>query len=355
MGWCTTLDLEEFLTEAGDYLRSRAAENTLLLSAVQAARTGRTAHGPADPLGLLFGWWQPPDGGGPRGAFVHEPTSPLLISGRVPEMATTLAATLAKMGRLVSGVDAPTEAADAFAATWSQRSGTSVRVQRRCRVYRIARPPRQGGGWLPSEFPGPSGRLGVAQPEDQALLADWLSACAAEATERLDSAFDVAADLISYGGAIFWEVPPPPGRRLSPGHYLADRSQLDGQFGEPAQQPVALVTLTRPIAGTVRISRVYTPPEHRNSGYSAAITMAASYAILAGALSSAPGRVDEVIMITDRNRPDRSGGRFGYQLVDERAVLRFGPVTGSMPQAPRTGPTPRLPTGPLPRLPRLRR
>ena len=31
-------------------------------------------------------------------------------------------------------------------------------------------------------------------------------------------------------------------------------------------------------------------------------------------------------MITDKNRPDRWGGRFGYQLVSERAVLRFGPV-----------------------------
>jgi len=353
MGWCTTLDLEEFLTEAGGYLRAKAAENTLLLSAVQAARTGRPARGPADHGGLLFGWWQPPDGGGPRGAFVHDPTAPLLISGRVPEMAATLAATLAKMGRPVSGVDAPTAAADAFAAAWSQRSGTTVRVQRQCRVYRIVRPVRQGAGWPPSEVPGPAGRLRVAQPEDQPLLADWLSACAAEATERLDSTLDVAADLISYGGAIFWEVPQGPSRRAA--HYLAGQSHRDGQFGELAQEPVSLVTLTRPVAGIVRINRHYTPPEHRHSGYAAAITMAASHAVLAGAVPSAPGRVDEVMVITDRNRADRSAARFGYQLVDERAVLRFGPVAGPMSHARRTGPTPRLPTGPLPRLPRLSR
>ena len=60
-------------------------------------------------------------------------------------------------------------------------------------------------------------------------------------------------------------------------------------------------------------------------------------------------------MITDKNRPDRWGGRLGYQLVGERAVLRFGPVTGPMPRAHPTGAMPRLPTGPLPRLPRLRR
>ena len=352
MGWCTTPDLEEFLTEAGGYLSSKAAENTLLLSAVQAARAGRPARSQADPIGPLYGWWQPPDGGGPRGAFVHDPALPLLISGRVPEMAATLAAVLAKMGRPVSGVDAPTEAADAFAAAWSQRAGTAVRVQRQCRVYRIVRPSRQGSGWPQSEVPGPAGRLRVAQPEDQALLADWLSASAAEATERLDSPFDVAADLISYGGAIFWEVPEGPSRRVA--HYLAGQHHRDGQFGEPAQQPVALVTLTRPVAGTIRISRLYTPPEERRGGYAAAITMAASHAILAGVLRSAPGRINEVIVITDRNRSDR-GGRFGYELVDEREVLRFGPVTGPLPHPPRTGPTPRLPTGPLPRIPRLRR
>ena len=40
-------------------------------------------------------------------------------------------------------------------------------------------------------------------------------------------------------------------------------------------------------------------------------------------------------MITDKNRPDRWGGRLGYQLVSERAVLRFGPATGPMPRRSR--------------------
>jgi hypothetical protein len=62
----------------------------------------------------------------------------------------------------------------------------------------------------------------------------------------------------------------------------------------------------------------------------------------------------EIVMITDRIRPNQWATRLGYQLVSERAVLRFGPVTGALPRVPRTGPMPRLPTGPLPRLPRLR-
>jgi hypothetical protein len=67
---------------------------------------------------------------------------------------------------------------------------------------------------------------------------------------------------------------------------------------------------------------------------------------------------DEIVMITDKNRPNSWASRFGYQLVSERTVLRFGPVTGPVTgpisRLHRTGPMPRLPTGPLPRLPRLR-
>jgi hypothetical protein len=395
MGWYTTSDLDRFAAAAGGYLRSRAAENTLLLSAAQAARSGSAGRTPeagrqpaaAEP-GLLFGWWEPPDGGEPRGAFVHDPPVPLLISGRAPEMAAALAATLAKLGRHVCGVDAPTEAADAFAAAWSQRAGTAVRAHRTCRVYRLTGLPRgmpphgtppyatplEGtpvlpgtGTWPPPEMPGPVGRLRVATAEDRALLADWLAAFAAEAAERLGSPSDVAADLISYGGAVFWEAahyPPIPHHR------------------DPAQfwELVSLATLTRPVAGTVRISTVYTRPDRRRNGYAVALTQAVSRALLTGAAPAGPAApvgpaasvgvsravpgllgsasahscVREVVMITDKNRPDHWGGRFGYQLVSERAVLRFGPATGPMPRTPPSRSMPRLPTGPLPRLPRLR-
>ena len=362
MGWCTTFDLDQFAAAAGGYLRSRAAENTLLLSAWQAAKDGQAPRAgwrtrvagqraeAADPE-VLFGWWEPPDGGEPRGAFVHDPSVPLLIAGKAPEMGAALAATLAKMGRQVFGVDAPTEVADAFAAAWSQRAGTTVRGHRNCRVYRLA------GAPLGVEMPGPAGRLRCATAGDRALLADWLTAFAAEAAERLGSASDLAADLISDGGAVLWEVPQRPSRLRDAAHHLPLPHHRDpAQFGEPAHQPVALVTLTRPVAGTVRISMVYTPPERRHNGYATALTLAVSRAVLAGGLlGAAPGRVSEVGMITDKNRSDRWGGRLGYQLVGERAVLRFGPMTGPMPKAHPTGAMPRLPTGPLPRLPRLRR
>ncbi|HET9081091.1 MAG TPA: hypothetical protein VFO01_11345 [Trebonia sp.] len=373
MGWSTTSDLDRFAAAAGGYLRSRAAENILLLSAVQAVRPAREPRqAQQQEAGLLYGWWTPPDGGDPRGAFVHDPAVPLLISCRAPEMAAALAGTLAKLGRQVCGVDAPAEAADAFAAAWSQRAGTTVRVHRNSRVYRLTEQgtspqgpgaPAAPGAWPPPGLSSPSGRLRVAAAGDLTLLTDWLTAFAVEASQRLPSPSDLAADLISYGGAVFWEVPHKPGRLREAAHYLAIAHHRDI---EAVPQPVALATLTRPVAGTVRISMVYTPPERRRSGYAAAAIQAVSRALLWGTgpdnpvpgllgAASAHGCVREIVMITDKNRPDRWGGRLGYQLAGERAVLRFGPATGAMPRANPTGPMPRLPTGPLPRLPRRRR
>lgn len=365
MGWSTTSDLDLFAATAGSYLRARAAENTLLLSAAQAAR-----RDPRQGAGLLFGWWTRPDGGAARGAFVHDPAVPLLISGRAPEMAAALAGTLARMGRRVCGVDAPTDAADAFAAAWSQRAGTAVRAHQNCRVYRLTAQrtspqpvPAAAGGWPSPELPGPPGRLRVAAGADHAMLADWLRAAAIETAERLPSPSDLAADLISYGGAVFWEAPQRPGRFRDAAHHLASPHHRDGEPVQP--QPVALATLTRPVAGTVRIAMLYTLPERRHRGYAAAVTQAVSHALLLAAVpdisvpgllgtGSAHGCVREVVMITDKSRPDRWGARVGFQLVCERAVLRFGPATGPVPRA-KSGPMPRLPTGPLPRLPRFRR
>ncbi|HEY6495446.1 MAG TPA: hypothetical protein VIZ43_19385 [Trebonia sp.] len=341
MGWCTTYEPDQFAAAAGGYLRSRAAENTLLLSAAQAARpeaAGWRARVPGRPQAPapLFGWWEPPDGGDPRGAFVHDPAIPLLISGRAPEMATALAGTLARMQRPVSGVDAPTEVADAFAAAWSQRAGTAIRAHKTCRVYRLTGLPRQtppqgmpaltgAGAWPPPQMPVTAGRLRVATAGDHALLADWLAAFAAETAERLASPSDVAAELITDGGAFLWEI--------------------------PGWRPVALATLTRPAAGTVRIGVVYTPPEHRHRGYAVTLLQAVSVALLTGAgPGQARGAVREVVLITDRSRSDHWGGRLGYELVGERAVLRFGPATGPVPRPTRTNAMPRLPTGPLPRL-----
>ena len=327
MGWCTTHDLDRFLTEAGGYLSSRAAENMLLLAAAQsvgdahqdARPAGAPARQPDDREaeaigpGPLFGWWEPPDGGGTRGAFLHDPAEPLLIAGRAPETAASLAAALARAGRSVCGVDASAEAADAFAAAWSQRAGVATKVHRHTLVYRLAEAPRPEAPEAPEAprpprpGPGPTGQLRTATEADRPLLVAWLTAFSAEVGQLTGVPEASADELLGYGGAVFWEA---------------------------GGQPVAMAAVTRPVMRTVRITMMYTPPEYRHNGYAVAVTLAVSHAELAR-------RASEVVLITDSNRPHRQAAQLGYELIGERAVLRFGPATGSIP---------RLPTGPLPRL-----
>jgi hypothetical protein len=393
MGWCTTSDLDRFAAAAGGYLRSRAAENTMLLSAV-AVGSGRPAQVVGQPSGprpaggatagateVLYGWWEPPDGSGPRGAFLHDPAVPLLIAGRTPEMAAALAGTLAKMGRPVGGVDAPVEAADAFAAAWSQRSRAAIRVHRHCRVYRLTAadaavgaaagvgpagvgpagvgpaglaPVGGPGAWPPAQSPGSAGRLRPVTAADRGLLIDLLVAYGIEAGERIASPPELADDLISYGGAVVWEVPQRTSRIKEAAHYLVSPQHRDAaqQQPEPALQPVAMAAVSRPVAGTVRIDIVYTMPERRRSGHAAAVMLEVSRAVLAGTVPAcATEKATEVVLLASGTRSDRRAARLGYQLVGERAVLRFGPSTGSLQKLQSTTrPMPRLPTGPLPRL-----
>jgi hypothetical protein len=383
MGWCTTSDHDRFAAAADGYLRSRAAENTTLLSAAATVGSGRPAQVIGQPSGprpaggaaagdteVLYGWWEPPDGSGPRGAFLHDPAVPLLIAGRTPEMAAALAGTLAKMGRHVSGVDAPVEAADAFAAAWSQRSRAAIRVHQHCRVYRLTAaaaaagaagvgpagvsPVGDPGAWPPPQSPGSAGRLRPVTAADRGLLIDLLVAYGIEAGERIASPPEMADDLISYGGAVLWEVPQRTSRIKEAAHYLVSPQHRDAaqQQAEPALQPVAMAAVARPVAGTVRINIVYTMPERRRSGHAAAVTLEVSRAVLAGTVpTSAAEKATEVVLIANGTRSDRRAVRLGYQLVGERAVLRFGPSTGSLQKLPSTTrPMPRLPTGPLPRL-----
>jgi hypothetical protein len=398
MGWCTTFELDQFTAAAGGYLRARAAENTLLLSAAATVGSGRAAQVVGQPSGprpasgaaagdteVLYGWWEPPDGSGPRGAFLHDPAVPLLVAGRTPEMAAALAGTLAKMGRHVVGVDAPVEAADAFAAAWSQRSRAAIRVHRHCRVYRLTAaaaaagaagvgpagvstagvstagvstasvtPAGDPGAWPSPPSPGSAGRLRPVTAADRGLLIDLLVAYGIEAGERIASPPEMADDLISYGGAVLWEVPQRTSRIKEAAHYLVSPQHRDAaqQQAEPALQPVAMAAVARPVAGTVRINIVYTMPERRRSGHAAAVTLEVSRAVLAGTVPAcASEKATEVVMIASGTRSDRRAARLGYQLVGERAVLRFGPATGPLPRLQSTTrPMPRLPTGPLPRL-----
>jgi GNAT superfamily N-acetyltransferase len=305
MGWYTTAELDKFLTATGDYLREHAADNFTLLSAAQDARNAgttkpETTGGRADPL---YGWWAPQDGVEPRGAFLNDSSGRLIIAGRAPEPAAALAATLARAGRTgwaVSGVDAPSAAADAFAAAWSQRSGMAVKVHRTSQVFRLAGPIH--------DYAAPVGRARPATWADRDVLVAWMRAMSNEVGNLGVAPEASADDLLGYEGAVLWEA---------------------------GDAPVAMAIVTRPVAEVVRVTTVYTPPQHRGRGYAMAVLIAVSRAALVG-------RAREVVVLVDRLRPLRRALRLGFELAGERSLLSFGPPTGPLPVQRPSGPMPRI-------------
>jgi GNAT superfamily N-acetyltransferase len=281
MTWRLTEDVAEYLAAAGDFLRSRAAENTVQLTAAEAIRVGGAAAlGPDAPL---FGWWAAP-GGPVTAAFMHTPPYGLALTTMPAGAAAALAGPLAARGRFPPGVTGDTDASSSFAAAWELRTGQPARVGRRQRLYRLGR-------LLPPD-PVPPGRARIAARTDSGLLLAWLEAFREEAgaesgpvTERL------IADRLSHGGFTFWETG-------------------DG--------PVSLAGVTRAAAGQARIGPVYTPPARRGQGFGGAVTAAVSQAVRNAGVA-------EVLLYTDLANPTSNAlyQRLGFRPVSDSVQLVF--------------------------------
>jgi GNAT superfamily N-acetyltransferase len=281
MAWFMTEDLAEYLAAAGDFLESRPAENTLLLTVADALRArGNAAFGEAAPL---FGWWRSDDGT-VDSAFLHTPPHPIILAG-VPDPAVVpLVESLARRGIQLPGLNASENVGTVFAKAWFQQTGAMSDVRERLRLYRL--------GDLTPPRPGPPGGARVAASVDQGLLTAWYEAFLREtggkASDNIAGAVD---DRIGYGGFTLWEV---------------------------AGEPVSMAGISRALAGMVRLGPVYTPPGHRRRGYGGAVTAAVSRA--------AQGtRVREVLLFTDLANPTSNGlyQRLGYEPVGDRMVLSF--------------------------------
>jgi GNAT superfamily N-acetyltransferase len=281
MAWTLTQHVETYLANAGEFLRSRAAENTIILGAVETLQArGMNAFGDPAPL---FGWWPEP-ADAVTAAFMHTPPFPVTVTAMPPQVAADLAGTLAARGRFLPGVNAEAGAAAAFAAAWQALTGQSSQVRLRMRMYRL--------GKLTPPDPAPPGRARLARPADKDLLVAWLAAFDEEAAPgpRTDSG-KLVDDRLSYGGLTLWEHD---------------------------DVPVSLAGLLRPTSGQVRVGPVYTPPRWRGRGFASAVTATVSQAALAAG-------VGEVLLFTDLANPTSNAlyQRLGFQPVADRVTLGF--------------------------------
>jgi RimJ/RimL family protein N-acetyltransferase len=307
VGWCTTGAVDEFLAEAGEFLRAEPARNTVILSVTEnlllRAATRPEPH-PLDAGGTtppradepLLGWWRPGPGGNAAlvsGAFLHTPGFPLFLTSTTGEAVTGLAGVLATVGRRISGLNAEPQAAEAFAAAWRQRTGDAATVHRLMRLYRL--------GTLVRPDPGPAGQPRVAGEGDRDLLIEWSAAFVREVGDEAHELAGAVDERLGYGGLTVWDA--------------------DGTT-------VSMAGITRIVSGMARVGSVYTPPALRGRGYAGAVTAAVSRAALdVGAT--------EVVLYTDLANPTSNAlyERLGYRLVEDRTELSFRPGLGSPPPA----------------------
>jgi GNAT superfamily N-acetyltransferase len=281
MAWMLSPDVTGYLASAGEFLRSRPAEHTVLLTVAEAVRTGGPATFGDDPP--LFGWYMA-EGGPVTAACLHTPPYPVALTAMPDPAAAALARALAGGNRAVTAVGGPSGPAWAFATEWQRQTGQPARVGRHERLYRL--------GELVPPDPAPAGQARVATAADIALLLAWLTAFHDEVDPAGGPVRPAMVDeRIGYGGLTVWETG-------------------DG--------PVSLAGRTRAVAGQARIGPVYTPPAHRGRGYGGAVTTAVSQqALTAGAA--------EVLLYTDLANPTSNAlyQRLGYQPVTDRVQLRF--------------------------------
>ncbi|MEU6085054.1 GNAT family N-acetyltransferase [Streptomyces sp. NPDC047108] len=279
MAWTTTHDLDAFLSAAGDFLRTRPAEHTVLLSVAAALHAGTRSYGDDPPE---YGWWRAADGA-VRGAFLRTPPHPVLLSSMPDEAADDLAAVALRADRPTGGVNGGSAAARAYAAGWERRTGATTHCRLSTRLYRL-------GDLTPPE-PAPPGAARPARRRDRDLLIAWIEAFRRDIDAHTEDCASAVDDRLSYGGLTLWEA--------------------DGV-------PVSLAGVSRTVAGMVRVGPVYTPPAQRGSGYAGAVTAAIS-----GAARGAGAA--EVLLFADLANSTTNAlyQRIGYRPVEDHVQLVF--------------------------------
>ncbi|MEV8317328.1 GNAT family N-acetyltransferase [Streptomyces sp. NPDC059900] len=282
--WQLTPDLEQFLSVAGEFLRSDPATHTVLLTACETLRTqGLHVYGDGVPH---FGIRAAGDGI-VEGVFVWTPPHRLALSPLADKAAVDdLAALLYDAGEKLTGAGAERDTAEAFARAWQRHTGTTAEVAVHDRLYRL--------GTLTPPAPAPQGAARVVTEADRELLIRWHREFGEALGEPRAMASGTWADSrIAYGGITLWETP-------------------DGT-------PVAMAGRTRRVAGQVRVAPVYTPAAHRGRGYAGAATAEVSRAALAEGAS-------EVLLFADSANPTSTGlyERLGFRPVRDFAQYDFG-------------------------------
>jgi GNAT superfamily N-acetyltransferase len=284
MAWNLTSDCHDFVAAAGGWLRTEPVRHTTLLTVLQTVLDrGPGAFGDQPPQ---FGWHES-QGGETDGAFLRTPPYAMLLAPLPPGAAGPLVEALQARGQVPPAVNLVKPDADAVTAAWQSATGCGTSIGMRTRLYRL-------GTLLPPD-PPPAGRSRRGTAADTDLLISWELAFAAEAGTHAHHVHSAVADVLDRDAVTIWEV--------------------DGVA-------VSMATLSRQVAGAMRVGQVYTPPEQRRRGYGAAVTTAVTQAAFAAGATN-------VLLFTDLANPTSNGiyQRLGYQPLADWCELTLLPAS----------------------------
>lgn len=272
---CTAEDLPAFAAGTGGWLRREPVPHNVILTIMRERLDGDL------PLTGAERWVRVDDGGVLVGAAVRTPPHGPVLADVAEPAARALADFFAADDPHLDQVNGLIRPVEHFARRYAEATGRTPRPGMNQRVF-----------CLDTVIP-PRGVPGAARPAtaaDRALLIEWADAFAAEAAPdrpHTGSAAPVDARLRHDRLVWLWQV--------------------DGE-------PVSTAWLTRPVAGVVRVSGVYTPPARRGHGYASGCVAAASqHALDAGA--------DACMLYTDLANPTSNKI---YQALGYRPVVDAG-------------------------------
>jgi hypothetical protein len=220
MPWSMTSDVHTFVGAAGEFLRARPVDHTVLLTELAYLATRPQPE-------QRFGWFADGDGA-VTGAFLQAPRHVAVLSS-MPEPAAL---------SLVDILPPPYDVDSRMGTAWP---GRGLVEESRITLHRLAG----------LHAPAYEGQARTASEEDRDLLVDWYERMMAAFPEDPTDLAYVVDDPLSYGGITLWEV--------------------DGE-------PTAMAGRSRLVAGMVRLGATYAPDGDATAALTAACAAAAEVA-----------------------------------------------------------------------------
>lgn len=264
-------DAALFSAAAGEFLRSKPVRHNLILSLLD-ARLRRPEDG---------SYWIVAVDGRVAGAAFQSPLDRwAVITPMEPAVAAALAEWVAESGTDLPGVNGEAATAAAFAGRWIDATRSAATPTSGVRLYELG----TLNGVMQAE-----GHLVQAEAADLALATAWLGAFQTETHQPSSDPARGAQTWIEAGLLWLWKN----------------------------EEPLSMAAGRPPVQGVVRVSSVYTPPEHRRRGYAAACVYG-----LSKHLTDAGYRC---VLYTDLGNPTSNSidRRIGFRAVAEGLHYRF--------------------------------